>query len=58
VPHAPSGSLAADLPLPVLTAKTETSFSRSLLLHEGQDGLAVPKTIFSNRWEHFRQEYS
>jgi hypothetical protein len=46
-PHAPMGSLAADFPLPVLTAKTEISFSRSLLSHDGQEGLAFPKTIFS-----------
>jgi len=57
-PHAPAGSLAADFPLPVLTAKTEISFSRSLLLHDGQAGFFDPKTIASNRLEHFRQEYS
>jgi len=58
VPHDPMGSRAADLPPPDPTAKTEIIFSRSLLSHDGQEGVFEPKTIVSKRFEHFRHTYS
>ena len=57
-PHGPEARTGVDADALALTAKTDSCFSSSALLHDGQLGDWPARVRYSKRWPQSRHAYS